>query len=155
MSITIQELQAEGKKENVLPFKSGQTVRVHETIREGEKERIQIFEGLIIQKGGQGSSETITVRKIIDGIGVEKVFAIHSAVVAKIEFVKEAKTRRSKMFFMRERSGKSARLKEKFLTEKDIQKMAEATKKAAPKKAETASEPKEEVKAEEKAETNE
>ncbi len=122
-TVTLQQLQRESAKRSFPAFKAGQTVRVHEKIKEGDKERVQIFEGLIIQTGGQGAGKTITVRKIIGGIGVEKIFSIHSAVIDKIDLVKEAKTRRSRIFFMRERSGKSARLKEKFLTEKDLQEM--------------------------------
>lgn len=123
-SITLQTLQRESAKKSYPAFKAGQTVRIHERIREGDKERTQIFEGLIIQTKGQGAGKTITVRKIIGGIGVEKIFSIYSNVILKIDLVKEAKTRRSRIFFMRERSGKSARLKEKFLTEKDLQEMA-------------------------------
>jgi large subunit ribosomal protein L19 len=104
-------------------FKAGQTVKVHEKIKEGDKERVQIFQGLILKTGGQGSGKTITVRRIVGGIGVEKIFSIHSSVIANIEITKEAKVRRSKLFFMRERRGKSARLKEKFLTEKDLEAM--------------------------------
>lgn len=138
-TVTLAILQAENIR-NFPAFKAGQTVRVHERIKEGEKERTQIFEGLIIQTGGRANGKTITVRKIIGGIGVEKVFTISSLAVQKIDLVKEAKTRKSKMLFMRERSGKSARLKEKFLTDKDLAQMAyrepteedilEATKKA-------------------------
>jgi len=123
MAITIQELQAKTARKGLPRFKSGQTVRVYEHIREGNKERTQVFEGLVIATGGQGSGKTITVRKIIGGIGVEKVFSISSPIIEKIELIKEAKTRRSKIYFMRQRSGKSARLKEKFLTEKDLAQM--------------------------------
>ena len=95
-------------------LKTGYTVRVHQRIKEGEKERVQIFEGLIIKmNGGKGVGGTITVRKISDGIGVEKIFPIHSSNVVKIEVKKIAKVRRSKLYYMRELSGKSARLKEK------------------------------------------
>lgn len=121
--ITIQDLQKQGARKTFPRFKAGQTVKIYEKIREGEKERTQIFEGLIIQKGGCGSSKTITARKIIGGIGVEKAFTLQSSSVEKIEIIKEAKVRRGKLFFMRERRGKSARLKEKFLTEKDLKEM--------------------------------
>jgi len=95
-------------------LKTGYTVRIHQKIKEGDKERIQIFEGLIIKmNGGKGVGGTITVRKITEGIGVEKIFPIHSPNIAKIEVKKIAKVRRSKLYYMRELSGKSARLREK------------------------------------------
>lgn len=97
---------------NVPQFKTGQTVKVYQRIREGEKERIQMFEGLIIMvKNGNGVNGTITVRKVVDGIGVERVFPIHSPLIAKFEITKEAKIRRSKLYYMRDLSGKGARLK--------------------------------------------
>lgn len=95
-------------------LKTGYTVRVHQKIKEGDKERIQIFEGLIIKmNGGTGVTGTVTVRKISEGIGVEKIFPIHSPNIVKIEVKKIAKVRRSKLYYMRDLSGKSARLKEK------------------------------------------
>lgn len=94
-------------------LKPGYTVRVHQKIKEGDKERIQIFEGLIIKmSGGKGVGGTITVRKVTDGIGVEKIFPIHSPNIAKIEVKKIAKVRRAKLYYMRDLSGKSARLQE-------------------------------------------
>ncbi|MDF2378822.1 MAG: 50S ribosomal protein L19 [Candidatus Gracilibacteria bacterium] len=103
---------------NLPEFKVGQTVRVHQRIKEGDKERIQVFEGLIIQvRNGKGVDGTITVRKVVDGIGVERVYPIHSPLLAKIEITKQAKVRRSKLYYMRERSGKSARLKTTQLTD--------------------------------------
>ena len=96
---------------------TGMTVRVHQKIKEGEKERIQIFEGLIIKiSHGHGVDKTLTVRKVVEGIGVEKIFPIHSPNIAKIEITKKSKVRRSKLYYMRERFGKSARLKGRFLT---------------------------------------
>ena len=96
----------------------GMTVRVHQKIKEGEKERIQIFEGLVIAvSSGYGVDKTFTVRKIVEGIGVEKIFPIHSPNIAKIEITKKSKVRRAKLYYMRERFGKSARLKGRFLTE--------------------------------------
>jgi len=121
--VKIQDLQniaAEGKF--VPEFKSGQTVRVFEKIKEGDKTRMQVFEGLVIACGGQGAGRTITVRKIVGKIGVEKIFAVFSPNIEKFEITKEAKVRRAKLFFMRDRRGKSARLKEKFLTKQDLQK---------------------------------
>ncbi len=99
-------------KQNLPTFKVGQTVRIHQRIKEGEKERIQVFEGIIIQmRNGTGVSGTITVRKVVDGIGVERVFAIHSPLIAKVEVTKQAKVRRSKLYYLRTRTGKAARLR--------------------------------------------
>ena len=122
MPITIQELQSLSSRK-VPSFKVGQTVRVFEKITEGKKSRTQIFEGLIIAIKGNGDGRSLTVRKIIGGFGVEKIFAIFSSSVEKIEIVKEAKVRRAKLYFMRDRRGKAARLREKFLTAKDLEKM--------------------------------
>ena len=91
----------------------GQTVIVHQKIKEGEKERIQKFEGLVIQvKGDKGVNQTFTVRAIISGVGVEKIFPTHAPSIEKIEIVKQSKVRRARLYYMRERSGKSARLRE-------------------------------------------
>lgn len=97
----------------VQDFKPGYTVKVYQKIKEGEKERIQIFEGLIISVSGEkGTNQTITVRKVVSGVGVEKIFPVHASTIEKIEITKIAKIRRAKLYYMRERSGKSARLKE-------------------------------------------
>lgn len=90
----------------------GDTVKVHVKIREGEKERIQIFEGTVIARRGSGVSETFTVRRISYGVGVEKVFPIHSPNVAKVELVRHGKIRRSKLYYLRDRVGKAAKVKE-------------------------------------------
>lgn len=101
-------------KKKVHDLKSGMTVRVHQKINEGGKERVQMFEGVILQIGpGYGVSKTVTVRKIVDGIGVEKIFPIHAPSVERIEVVKVGKVRRSKLYFLRDRSGKSSKLYEK------------------------------------------
>ncbi len=94
----------------------GFTVRVHETIKEGEKERTQIFEGLIIgvHRGHSPTDVTFTVRKIASGVGVERIFALHSPAIEKIDVKKVAKVRRAKLSFLRGRSGKSARMSERF-----------------------------------------
>lgn len=94
-------------------LKPGQTVAVYHKIKEGEKERIQMFQGLIIAIGsGMGAHKTFTVRKEVDGIGVEKVFPIHSPVIDKIVIKKEAQVHRAKLYYMRGRTGKASRLKE-------------------------------------------
>ncbi len=117
MHPTIRDVQKRQLKP--LPtIQSGYTVRVHQKIKEGEKERVQIFEGLVIKVGhGEGVEKTFTVRKIVEGIGVEKVFPMHSPNIKKIEVKKKAKVRRSKLYYMRERSGKSARLQERHVTD--------------------------------------
>jgi large subunit ribosomal protein L19 len=117
----IREVSAQHQKNNIPKLKAGLTVRVYQKIKEGNKERIQIFEGLIISlKGTNGVSSTIIVRKIIDGYGVEKIFPVNSPNIDRIEVIKEAKVRKAKLYFMRERSGKSARLNERHLTKKDV-----------------------------------
>ncbi len=94
-------------------IRPGYTVRVHQKIKEGDKQRIQIFEGLVIaRKHGKGISSTITVRKISQGIGVERIFPVHAPFVEKIEVVKKHKIRRAKLYYIREKSAKEARLKE-------------------------------------------
>jgi large subunit ribosomal protein L19 len=107
-------------------IKAGDTVRIHQKIKEtdeeGEvKERIQIFEGLIIKiNSGHGIQKAITVRRIVEGVGVEKVFFIHSPIIAKIEQKRTAKVRRAKLYYMRDRSGKSARLDDRFVTQEEM-----------------------------------
>ncbi len=101
------------KVPNIVP---GLTVRVHQMIKEGEKSRVQVFEGLVIKmNSGVGADKTFTVRKIVDGVGVEKIFPLYSPVIKKIEVKKESEVRRAKLYYMRGRSGKSARLKETFV----------------------------------------
>lgn len=100
------------KKHSVVDARSGDTVRVHQKIKEGSKERIQIFEGVVIRTDRRAShTSRITVRKIASGVGVEKSFLIHSPLVEKIEIVRRSKVRRNYLSFLRNRSGKSARLK--------------------------------------------
>lgn len=113
-------------------LRPGFTVRVHEKIQEGGKERVQIFEGLIISmhKGATPMDSTITVRKVVSGIGTEKLFPVHSPSIDKIEVKKVAKVRRAKLFFLRGRTGKSARLSERFTTSDEF---ADATAVVAPK----------------------
>ena len=95
-------------------IRPGDTIKVHQKIKEGDKERIQIFEGVVIaKKHGKGVSATITVRKVVDGVGVERVFPIHSPVIDKIEVEKHGKVRRAKLYYLRTAKGKKARLKNK------------------------------------------
>ena len=103
----------EQMKTEVPAFNIGDSVRVHNLIKEGEKERIQVFEGTVIAKRNGGISETFTVRRISYGVGVEKTFPIHSPHVAKVEVTRQGKVRRAKLFYLRDRVGKAAKTKEK------------------------------------------
>ena len=100
-------------KENKPQFEVGDTVRVSVRIKEGDKERIQAFEGTVIAKKHGGIAETFTVRRVSYGVGVEKVFPLHSPVIEKIETVRSGKVRRAKLYYLRGRVGKSAKIKEK------------------------------------------
>lgn len=109
----LNHVAADSMRKKVPVLKPGQTVRVHTRIKEGSKERIQVFEGLVLRiNSGTGVSKTFTVRKVTAGIGVERIFPFFSPTIEKIEIVKAGKVRRAKLYYMRERSGKSARLRE-------------------------------------------
>ena len=110
---TIDQLEGEGRRRDLPPFRSGDTVRVHVRIREGEKERIQMFEGVVIRRRGNGLSQSFTVRKISYGVGVERVFPLQSSVVEKVEIKSRGHVRRARLYYLRERVGKSARLRSK------------------------------------------
>ena len=99
-------------KENVPQFNVGDTIKVHVQIKEGDKSRIQVFEGTVIARKGSGISETFTVRRVSYGVGVERVFPIHSPNVAKVETVRHGRVRRSKLYYLRDRVGKAAKVKE-------------------------------------------
>lgn len=99
--------------EEIQKFEIGDTVDVHTKILEGEKERIQVFSGIVIARSGSGSKEMFTVRRIVAGEGVERKFPLHSPRIAKIDVKRSAVVRRAKLYYMRERSGKSARLRER------------------------------------------
>mgnify|MGYP001568312607 CR=1 FL=1 len=128
-------------KKNIPEIATGDTLRVHQIIKEGDKERVQVFEGLVIAThGGKTLDGTFTVRKESFGVGVERVFLLHSPRVVKIERVKQSRVRRSKLYFMRDLSGKNARLKElnrdhqmweEPEAEKELEKIAEETAKEA------------------------
>ncbi|MBG9988113.1 50S ribosomal protein L19 [Aerococcaceae bacterium DSM 111176] len=100
-------------RNDVPDFRPGDTVRVHALIVEGERERVQLFEGLVIKRRGHGISETYTVRKISSGVGVERTFPVHSPRVAKLEVLRKGKVRRAKLYYIRNLSGKAARIKER------------------------------------------
>jgi large subunit ribosomal protein L19 len=106
------EEQAVVKKE-VPAFKAGDTISVHYKIREGNKERIQIYQGVVIQRNGVGATETFTVRKMSNGVGVERIFPVNSPNIDKIEVNSYGKVRRAKLFYLRELTGKAARIKSK------------------------------------------
>lgn len=100
-------------KTEIPQFDIGDTVRIDVNIREGERERIQVFEGTVIARKGSGISETFTVRRISYGVGVEKVFPLYSPVIEKVETVRKGKVRRAKLYYLRDRVGKAAKVKEK------------------------------------------
>ena len=108
----IDQIEAKEMKKEVADVHIGDTVKVHMRIVEGEKERIQVIEGVVIKMRGGGARKTLTVRKISFGIGVERIFPIHSPRVEKIDIVKRAKIRQAKLYYLRELRGKAARLKE-------------------------------------------
>lgn len=99
-------------RENIPPFRVGDTVKVHVKIREGEKERIQVYEGVVIARKGKGATETFTVRRVSYNVGVERTFPVHSPKLEKIEISRRGKVRRAKLYYLRERTGKAARIKE-------------------------------------------
>lgn len=108
----IDQIEAGELKKEVTDVRIGDTVRVHMRIVEGEKERIQVIEGVVIRMHGGGARKTLTVRKVSFGVGVERIFPVHSPRVEKVEIVKRAKIRRAKLYYLRDLRGKAARLKE-------------------------------------------
>ena len=108
----LKNLTAGMLKEDAPEIKIGSTVRVHVKIREGERERIQVFEGTVIARNNSGIAETFTVRRLSYGVGVERVFPVHSPNVAKVELVRNGKIRRAKLYYLRDRVGKAAKVKE-------------------------------------------
>ena len=109
----IKAIESEYKKENVGTFNIGDTVDVHVKIKEGNRERIQVFTGTVIKRQNSGVNETFTVRKISNGIGVERTFPVHSPKIDKVEVKREGKVRRAKLYYLRDRVGKAAKTKEK------------------------------------------
>ena len=108
----IKSIEHEQLKNKIPDLKIGDTVRVHQRIKEGNRERIQVFEGIIIKKQGGGVNATFTVRKIAYGVGVEKTFLVHSPMVEKVDVVRVGKARRAKLYYLRDRVGKAAKTKE-------------------------------------------
>ena len=109
----IKSIEHEQLKSKIPALKVGDTVKVHVRIKEGNRERIQIFEGIIIKKQGGGVNATFTVRRLSYGVGVEKTFLVHSPLVEKVEIIRVGKARRAKLYYLRDRIGKSAKTKEK------------------------------------------
>ena len=107
------ETQKEWLRDNIPPFRAGDSLRVNVRVREGDKERIQAFEGVCIAKRGGGVSATFTVRKISNGIGVERIFPVHSPMISEIIVVRRGRVRRAKLYYLRQLRGKSARIVEK------------------------------------------
>ena len=113
MNEIIKGIEEAQLKENAPEFSVGDTVKVHNKIKEGNRERIQIFEGTVIKRQGGSVRETCTVRKISNGCGVEKTWPVHSPFVEKVEVVRRGKVRRAKLYYLRDRVGKAAKVKEK------------------------------------------
>lgn len=106
-------IQREGLRDDIPEFRPGDTVRVSVRVREGDKERLQAFEGVCIGRRGAGVSETFTVRKISSGIGVERIFPLHSPNLAEVKVVRRGRVRRAKLYYLRKLSGKAARIQER------------------------------------------
>jgi len=108
-------------RDNIPAFQSGDTVKVHVRIQEGNKERLQIFEGIVIARKHGGARESITVRKVSFGVGVERIFPLHATVIDHIEVIRRGKVRRAKLYYLRDLRGKAARIKEKDTRNKTAQ----------------------------------
>lgn len=109
----LQEIETPFLKTEIPDFRPGDTVRVHVRVVEGEKERIQVFQGVVIARRGGGTRETFTVRKMSAGIGVERIFPLHSPIIDQIEVVRRGKVRRAKLYYLRGLRGKKARIEER------------------------------------------
>lgn len=113
MEDLIKLVQSDYIKTETPDFQAGDTINVHVNIKEGEKERVQQFKGVCLQRRGEGATETFTVRKISSGIGVERIFPLHSPIVEKVEVLRRGKVRRARLFYLRDKIGKKARIKER------------------------------------------
>lgn len=112
MNPIIEQIEKEGMKQNLPQFNVGDTVKVYVKVVEGDKERIQAYEGVCIAKKGSGIRETFTVRRVSFGIGVERTFPLHSPRIDKVEVVRKGRVRRAKLYYLRDRQGKAAKIKE-------------------------------------------
>ncbi len=140
---SISKIESKHIKKRIPKFSAGDTVKVYVKIKEGDKERSQVFEGVVLQRRGEGTGKTFTVRKVSAGIGVERIFALHSPNVSKIQVVKRGKVRRAKIFYLRKLMGKSAKIEE------DKKKLIEEEEEEEEKKEEVKQETKEEKKVKE------
>jgi large subunit ribosomal protein L19 len=111
--IELQQVELPYLKTDLPPFRPGDTVRVHVRVVEGEKERIQVFQGVVIARKGGGTRETFAVRKISGGVAVERIFPLHSPTIAKLEVVRQGRVRRAKLYYLRSLRGKAARINER------------------------------------------
>ncbi|GBD33610.1 MAG: 50S ribosomal protein L19 [Gemmatimonadales bacterium] len=109
----LKEIQREGLRQDLPDFRPGDTIRVVVRVKEGDKERLQAFEGVCIARRGSGISETFTVRKVSAGVGVERIFPLHSPTIAEIELVRRGRVRRAKLYYLRRLAGKAARIRER------------------------------------------
>jgi large subunit ribosomal protein L19 len=109
----LERIQRSLVKKSVPSFEIGDTVRVHAKVVEGDKERIQVFEGVVIARKGARNSETFTVRKISYGVGVERIFPVHSPIITRVEVVRQGKVRRAKLYYLRAKKGRTARLEDR------------------------------------------
>ncbi|AQS55591.1 50S ribosomal protein L19 [Novibacillus thermophilus] len=112
MNETVRQVGEKQLRQDIPDFRPGDTLRVHVKVVEGQRERIQVFEGVVIKRRGGGISETFTVRKVSYGVGVERTFPLHSPKIDKIEVVRRGKVRRAKLYYLRKLRGKAARIKE-------------------------------------------
>ncbi len=110
---TLEELEGGFLRDDIPDFNPGDTVIVHVRVVEGGRERVQLFEGVVISRSGTGARETFTVRKVAFGVGVERIFPVHAPILAKIEVVRRGAVRRAKLYYLRDRVGKATRIKEK------------------------------------------
>ncbi len=113
MMSTLDQFEAAQLRDDIPEFAPGDTVRVHVRVVEGGRERVQVFEGVVIGRDGGGIRESFTVRKVSFGVGVERIFPVHAPIVAKIEVVRRGDVRRAKLYYLRDRVGKATRIKEK------------------------------------------
>ena len=109
----LRELTSDQLKSDIPDINAGDTIRIHVRVIEGDKERLQLFEGVVIQRKGTGIQESITVRKVTQGVAVERIFPLHSPRLAQIETIRRGRVRRARLFYLRDRKGRSARIREK------------------------------------------
>jgi large subunit ribosomal protein L19 len=136
----IQKIESRFLRETALPpFRAGDTVKVWVKIREGEKTRLQAFEGVCIARGGSGNRETFTVRKVSYGVGVERVFQVNSPNIDRVELMSRGKVRRARLYYLRDLSGKAARIKERAIDKSQVESKSSKTARRKEKKARKAS----------------